>query len=1126
MKNINKILILTIVTLATILASEVYFANQYLFNLSSSEKPLTQEQMKTLDTPYPELNLLIRKFDVVRIEPWLKSARDSDKDGDVYLNRIYRLTTSADQLAPLAIANEIASSANAIMHAEPEPVMKITGSIPNDPGIGLQWYLRKAQVVESWNLWDLEAGEVPGDRNIVVAVVDDGVEYTHPDLWKNIWINQDEIPEIYFDMIDTDQDGFITAEEAVNFVGDVNGDGKTDLKDVLSQNSLITDGIDNDGDGYIDNIIGWDCDEFSGSGDDDNNPMVTNNSHGTHVAGLVGATTNNGIGVASAAYNISIMAVKATGDNIGETINTGWDGILFAAHAGADIINCSWGGPGYSSYAQGVVNIAANTYGSLIVAAAGNGENDGLSPSNTPHYPSGYDNVVSVTAVNSQDHFSWASYGEADPVNNFYGVDISAPGENMYSTYLTTSGSYVSLMGTSMASPFVASCFALLKSVYPDSSNDWLVDRMLNNTDPIDHLNPDYAGQLGTGRVNILKALVSDRWPSLSILDVEENITVGDADNILNPGETVNLFIELKNDTGWTEASGVQGILRTKEEGVVILDSVATWGPISADSSQYNLGDGFLIQFSDSAKVKKYNFNLKILSNQSDDYTYRTNLSFNIDLSLEQQGFPFYTQTAVEVGVLSADVNGNGKEEIIFIDKSGDLYIVDCLGDTLPNFPISLGSQPGGIALADIDLDDTLEIVITLFDKQIQVYDVTGKHKWQRSTDSFITGIPAIGNLDDDPELEIVFGSYDKNIYALNHDGTDVEGFPYFTGQLLHSGPALADIDCDSYDDIIIVSKGGECIIVKNDGTPLKGWPVTGLGSIVSEPQLINGDDTTAVILIANQAGDIYGLNTDGTERFMIDGSGSVKSSPAIYINNEEAYAFFATSTQNIYKIDLNNGSLDGAWPITLPSKIEQSLVISDLMVNSVLTPSIIALGNDGKLYAFDFDGNPVGGLFPLNTGTLSNSSPLLTDLDLDGNMEIITGNYFGISVIDIKDNIGNIYWPMHRGSPDRRGNVEYILTGLFEDGHLVGASFELMGNYPNPFNPSTSIRFQLPFSSPVELKIYSLSGKEIYHKNYDILNAGVNEFVLDMSNYASGIYIYSISAGEIAKSAKMILMK
>ncbi len=1128
MQRTPKLLSILLLSISLLMATvPSYYADKFLFSLDKDEEVLTVGQCKNLNTPYPELNKIIKKYDVVKIEPWLPNAKASDHDGEVYLNRIYRLTTNHDVPAPLALISEFKNSSPAITGTEREAIMR-THAIPDDPLIGNQWFLAKSQAKDAWKLWDLEAGEIPGDRNIVVAVVDDGVEYTHPDLWKNIWINQDEITA-YATLIDEsygNSDGYVSANEAVSFCGDLNGDGKSNLQDVVSTNSPLADGSDNDGDGYIDNIIGWDTDESVGTADDDRDPMVTNNSHGTHVAGLVGATSNNSIGVASIAYNISIMAVKATGDETEGTINTGWDGIMYAAHAGADIINCSWGGPGYSSYSQTLINTAYNTYGSLIVAAAGNGadEDQGIKQDD-PHYPSGYDNVVSVTAVSSQDRFSWASYGEADPANNFYGVDIAAPGENMLSTYLTKQNSYAYLMGTSMASPMVASCFALLKSVYPDSTNDWLVDRMLSHTDPIDHLNPGYEGQLGTGRVNILKALIFDKWPKLSYMDQSESILNDDGDSVLNPGETINLIVELKNDTGWTTASNVQGVLRSSNEEITILDSIGTWASIPENTNASNTNNGFMIQFSNTLMPANYDFELILIANDSGELPYEKTILLDVSLSLDQKGFPFYASTAVEASPLFVDIDDDGKQEIIFGDKSGELYIVNYTGDTLDGFPITLGSQLGGIAVADIDLDDTLEIVTTsFFNKKIEVVDVMGNREWTRHANLFITATPAIGNIDNDPELEVVVGSWDQNIYALNHDSTDVTTFPHATGQLLHGGVSLADVNADGLDDIVYGDKSGQCSIVLADGTTPIGWPVSTSGSITSEPQVILTGDHSAIILIGNDNGDMYGFDLNGTQRFMIDGFGAIYASPAIYVSGDDIFAFFGTTSGDIYKIDVLNGTLENNWPQRV-SRIDQTLALVDVLDDAENKAQILAMGNDGYIYAFDMEGNRVQG-YPLNTGLLSKSGLAVTDIDDDGDNDLIAGNYSGLSVIDLKNFAGTIYWSMHRGSADRKGSITKILTGIDDISFPEEFEFELIGNAPNPFNPMTTISYRINDITPLDLRIYSLDGKLVLNRQIANPEYGMNKVNINMNGFSSGIYLYSLESRNEIRKAKMIFLK
>ena len=179
---------------------------------------------------------------------------------------------------------------------------------------------------------------------IVVGIVDNSLEWDHPDLVENVWQNLGE---------DADGDGVVMIQSGNSWIfdpGDING-------------------IDDDGDNYVDNFIGWDV-SFN-----DNDPMPVNNqySHGTAVAGCVSSSTNNGAGIASVGWSVKLMGVNSTDDP--GYVTDGYSGILAAGQMGADVINLSWGG--YGGGNQSVINTVYNNYGSIVVASAGNGGNNG-----------------------------------------------------------------------------------------------------------------------------------------------------------------------------------------------------------------------------------------------------------------------------------------------------------------------------------------------------------------------------------------------------------------------------------------------------------------------------------------------------------------------------------------------------------------------------------------------------------------------------------------------------------------------------------------------------------------------------------------------------------------------------
>lgn len=340
---------------------------------------------------------------------------------------------------------------------EKYPDRNICG-IPNDSLFYEQYYMDLIKVTDAWDSLGLP-------RRIVVGVVDTGVDYTHPDLADNIWINSGE-------------DGL-----------DEEGKDKR------------TNGIDDDNNGFIDDWRGWD---FLSSTDDsgyDNDPFP-GHSHGTHVSGTIAAVINNSIGIAGMCDSIKIIPIKIGEDNsLATSLRNSYEGLLYAAKMGADIINCSWGGTSSSITEQEVIDLATEL-GSCIIAAAGNNNSE------VGYYPASYKNVLSVAASDANDRKAYFS--------NYFGtVDVIAPGIDIISTI--AGGGYAKWRGTSMATPIVAGIAAMVKMKYPDYTPIQIQEHIKATTDNIDSLNPSYVGKLGKGRVNALKAVTESNPKNLLV---------------------------------------------------------------------------------------------------------------------------------------------------------------------------------------------------------------------------------------------------------------------------------------------------------------------------------------------------------------------------------------------------------------------------------------------------------------------------------------------------------------------------------------------------------------------------------------------------------------------------------
>ncbi len=265
--------------------------------------------------------------------------------------------------------------------------------------------------------------------------------------------------------------------------------------------------------------------------DVDSDPSAPNTSfqHGTHVAGIAGAETDNGIGVASIGYKASIMPIKTTATGYPHYyITHGYEGITAAANMGADIINCSWGGSGSSTTNA---NVIANAYslGTVIVAAAGNSGNTAV------YYPASYPNVVSVASTNINDVVStFSTYGT--------NIDVCAPGESILSC---VPGGYGIKSGTSMASPMVAGLCALVWSTNTSYTNNDVVNCVLSSADNIDAQNPSKVGLIGSGRINALAAVqcASVCPPMYVLVSPTDDITTATPQDF-----EADMFIEASND--------------------------------------------------------------------------------------------------------------------------------------------------------------------------------------------------------------------------------------------------------------------------------------------------------------------------------------------------------------------------------------------------------------------------------------------------------------------------------------------------------------------------------------------------------------------------------------------------
>lgn len=511
-----------------------------------------------ISTGIPGLDEHLARLGVTSVKP--RFAANAKHPGSADISLILEISFSP-QKEPLGICNSLSRDRH-VLWAEPILYHSVLDT-PNDPFYPRMDYLDVMQADAAWSIHKGQNGSQP----IILAVVDTGMNWKHTELGPNIWNNPGE---------DANANGY-----TIYFTGSTWAFDPGDLN-----------GIDDDANGYTDDLIGWDF-YHNLAGDQDNDPFDSG-GHGTTVSCIADARTDNSTGIASVAWNVSLMPLACSPD--GSSIGRGMDAVLYAAVNGARVINCSWGGTTYSQADQDVVDYVWGL-GAIIVAASGNSNNL------IPIYPSSYRNVVAVGLCSNAGTHSVATYGPQ--------LDVLAP---MDSVFAISGASYAKVSyATSYATPIASSLTALICSLHPAWTNQQVLAQLYGTCDDVYGVNPSAKlNLLGYGRMNAYRAL-SEVSP-LPTAGLKLGIrrfgipTETDGDMAIEPSEQFSFNFTLRNYALQSAAASLNITLTCSDPAVSILNNSysASIGP----DAELNVSNAFLVQVSPSITSKYISFYL------------------------------------------------------------------------------------------------------------------------------------------------------------------------------------------------------------------------------------------------------------------------------------------------------------------------------------------------------------------------------------------------------------------------------------------------------------------------------------------------------------------------------------
>jgi subtilisin family serine protease len=1048
-------------------------------------------QNGVVHTNMATFNALAKKYNITD----LKQAHEYVKvptwnDEGRFLQCIYRVVLADNKDMDAAVA-ELAKDPN-VLFAEFETINRLK-YIPNDPLISQQYALGIMKCYEAWDY-------VTGGVDVTIGIADSGIKYNHPDLQDNIWVNTDEMTGI-----------------TINWAAGTISGGN---------------GIDDDANGKVDDVLGWDY-----YGAQDNNPYQSyiDNDHGTHVAGCAGAVFDNGIGGSGSCPEVNIMCLKGASNTSPSTgISNGYEMMKYAAENGACVVNASWGGPASSlNYSNSIVNYCTNL-GCLVVTAAGN---DNL------EHNAGYMDApadctwaLCVAATDNTDtKTGFSDYGEP--------IDICAPGQAILSTIIANN-SYAAYDGTSMAAPLTSGVAALVKAINPNLTAYELRERLMATADWIYHINPNYAptqttpALLGAGRVNAYAATMYDKIPYLVVEDHSITEEAGDDDGVPNPGELIRLNLQLTNmmdpytGLSWMTATNVTAKLRCEMAGVVVVDSVAVFGTLGAGASNWNLNDPFTFQTVSGLPSEPIPFEIYLTANATAEYPYSVSRYFNVSLSLIEPGWPVNVNGASSSSVCIVDMDSIPGREVIFGDQTGKIHAVTENGVELPNFPYQTAATGvvGSLAMADINADGNLEIVATLNNQTIICLSPTAQLLWTAPSGGNLVGNPIIANVNSSGNPEIIAFTQNKYIIILNSNGTAFPNFPVLLeGAMLASG-AVGDLNADGNLDIVNATLTGYLHAISSaNGQELAGFPVNLGNASRNNPTIANLDaDPSPEILIPTYSNSqLFAINHDGSSLWTKNIGQQVKGGAVVADVNSDGIKEVIIIAYGGDVYIMNSAGVDLAgFPVNVNENVESTPVVARFDGDNY--SGIIFGDTNGKLHSMRSDGTESPN-FPYTLSGNIKVSPAVTDLDEDEDLDITFPNDAGFYVLDIKRPATAYPWPFYMANIQRSGN-NYQATPV-DDNSTPALVTTLKGNYPNPFNPQTTISYSVKNTSLVSIEVFNLKGQKVRTLvsetkatgSHSVLWNGLDDTGIAVS---SGVYFYKMTSNGYTSTQKMMLMK
>jgi subtilisin family serine protease len=978
------------------------FNNQFgIYTIDSLNKKYNIEKIKSL---FPDNKLISLKKEVISNFP----------DG-IYVIRFNNLTNINDVVLDYGASPDIE-------YAQLNYIYRIHNN-NSEPVSDEQWGLKKIYADKAWQI-------ETGSKDVLISIIDTGIDYLHQDLRENIWINSGE---------------------------DINKNGIVDSSDF--------NGIDDDGNGFIDDIMGWDFTDVPSYPDDgdylnpDSDPM-DENGHGTSIAGIIAGTGSNGVyGVAPGCRIMNLRCATSKGFLQDDDIASA---VIYAVMNGARIINMSFGDFIYSKVLKDIIEFA---YGNncVVITSSGNNGDD------RPTYPAGFDKIISVGATNQDDSLAqFSSFGNS--------LDVTAPGSNIYATKIGNNYGYIS--GTSASAGFVSGLAGLIISHNKNLFSSQVSSIISLSSDDLGIFGYDY--KFGAGRINVLKALQMETFSIAKLFTPDISLQRNEVDVIgtaagLNM-KSYSLFYGVgKNPEKWE-------FLQRDIKRQVVEDKFCSWNIVSLTDSVYSLRlvvgnydnsiieDRIILNINRSIpKVNNFlildiidkDKNCLFIRFETDEPT-RAKVFYRMSGSNEKFKFieSEYAVKFHKMIVPASEINGNIEFYLEIVNEMGIRNNYNNNGNNFTynnriyNFSkwemikkdYELPSSYLMSNVMDFDNDNKKEIITNVYENDfsygyLRIFEYDDNSFKSISIPDFRVIPRDAGDFDGDGKSEILCGFGAKSIIIEAEEENEYPSKKVWESQEGFWGCKFYDINNDGKKELIGRIENN-FVSLKNTGddsytleftfiNPTKGS--NGVG--IPRAEICDFDnDGKMEILLGDSDGDIY--------IYEYDGSGSYKYIWSYKLEQIDAIDFISSGD---FDGDGKKEFIAGCHSEDYPSEN------SDPKIRYWHYMIFGSRGDNDFYYVGYFN---ILGYNPIN---IFDSGCFTGDIDNDGKMEIVVSSYPNLYVIEYSVGRYEVSWYYDKCRSSRfviddvDGNGYNEL--LFNDGDKI-ISFEERSNILEPKPP------------------------------------------------------------------------